>query len=428
MKKLLLSILLMTIVVDYNSAQELITTAPAQEVITTVSAKDTINKSTVLLKYTPVSHWSIGIKGGINYFRIAPETVISRLDQIHLIVAGIVEYSINPLVGLGLEYMYNPFGRRYSINEIPKGDIAGGTHDIILYGSVNLANLLTKYRTGFGSKLNVYGEAGIGYAIYNNSFDGSPTITDLSPMGKIGLNVEYNLSKSLALGIEEQYRFYHRKLVSSTKPDKSNALTTTIGLRYKFNAKGSRQHARNISMSEYYPSRDTIVVEKNVKNTLIEKIAKDDTNETLDRLKALEAQNIALEAKINKLNDEINALSTKQEVAVLAYFQNVKFKFGSDKLTKSSHSVLDQIALVLKNNPGRIRLSVAGYTDYIGTAEYNQVLSVKRADAVKNYLLNKNVPESSISIIGYGEDRPIAPNETIQGRRENRRVEFQFTK
>jgi len=55
-------------------------------------------------------------------------------------------------------------------------------------------------------------------------------------------------------------------------------------------------------------------------------------------------------------------------------------------------------------------------------------LSVKRANAVKVYLLAKSVPASSITIAGYGKENPIAPNETIEGRQRNRRVEFQITK
>jgi len=73
-------------------------------------------------------------------------------------------------------------------------------------------------------------------------------------------------------------------------------------------------------------------------------------------------------------------------------------------------------------------MSVAGYTDYIGSNEYNLKLSVRRANSVRIYLLKKHVPAKSITIIGYGEENPIAPNETPEGRQKNRRVEFQITK
>jgi OOP family OmpA-OmpF porin len=82
----------------------------------------------------------------------------------------------------------------------------------------------------------------------------------------------------------------------------------------------------------------------------------------------------------------------------------------------------------LKDRSAKVRLSVAGYTDYVGTEEYNQTLSVKRANSVKAYLLTQHVPASSITIIGYGEKDPIATNNTSEGRQKNRRVEFQITK
>jgi len=109
-------------------------------------------------------------------------------------------------------------------------------------------------------------------------------------------------------------------------------------------------------------------------------------------------------------------------------FQNIEFEFASDKLTRNSYPTLNQIAVTLIANPSSVKMSVAGYTDYIGSNEYNLKLSVKRANSVRIYLIKKHVPETSISIIGYGEENPIAPNETPEGRQKNRRVEFQITK
>ena len=411
MGKFKLSILLMTLVVGYINAQE------ANE---TLSVQKTSAKTTDTIVHVPVSHWSFGIKGGINYFRVAPEP-INRLDQIHLIVGGTLEYSINPLVGLGVEYMYNPYGRSYytDATSTTTGKIKGETHDAILFGSLNLSNLLAPYRNGAFHNLNVYTDGGVGYAFYNGSKDGSPAGSSESPMAKVGVNVEYNVSKSLAFGVEGQFRYYHRQLVAGTKQEKSDALTTTIGLRYKFNSKEKKQHARNISMSEYIPKPAPVVIEK---------IVKDNTAEMLDRMKTLEAENAMLNDKIKKLSDDVLALSTKDHGDVNTSFQNIQFEFGSDKLATSSYPSLDKIADVLRYSHTSIKLSVVGYTDYIGTAKFNQVLSVKRANAVKVYLLAKSVPASSITIAGYGKENPIAPNETIEGRQRNRRVEFQITK
>ena len=109
-------------------------------------------------------------------------------------------------------------------------------------------------------------------------------------------------------------------------------------------------------------------------------------------------------------------------------FQNIQFEFASERLTRDSYPTLDQIAVTLKSDPSTVRISVAGYTDYIGSNEYNLKLSVKRANSVKVYLIRKHVPAASIIITGYGEEDPIAPNETVEGRQKNRRVEFKITK
>jgi outer membrane protein OmpA-like peptidoglycan-associated protein len=84
---------------------------------------------------------------------------------------------------------------------------------------------------------------------------------------------------------------------------------------------------------------------------------------------------------------------------------------------------LDQIADTLNEYP-ESKLIVKGYTDSRGTEEYNQKLSDRRANAVKNYLVAEQVDDSRITAIGFGEGFPVASNETAEGRQRNRRVEI----
>jgi len=435
----------MTVAVGYNAAQEVITTVPAQAVVSTntgngtevvavVPAQVSIIKTPTVCEFTPVSHWSFGIKGGSNYFRVAPGA-LTRGDQFHLIFGGNLEYSINPLVGLGVEYMYNPYGHDYQLNATQTGKLEGRTHDVLMYASINLMNLLVPNRTAFWSKMNIYGDAGVGVGFYQFKLsDASGNVIvdsrDLgdgvpeTPMAKLGLNMEYNISRTIALGGEVQYRYYDRTNLGGYTISKGNsdALTATIGLKFKLGANGSKQHARNISMCEYYPQPAPVIIEK---------IVKDNTIETNNRLNALEAKNDSLNAKIKKMNDDLDSLSTNGNNGpgvVKSSFQNIEFEFGSEKLTRDSYPTLNEIAVTLKDNSAKVRLSVAGYTDYVGTDEYNQALSVRRANSVRAYLLTQHVAASSVTIIGYGEKDPIATNNTSEGRQKNRRVEFQITK
>ena len=87
-----------------------------------------------------------------------------------------------------------------------------------------------------------------------------------------------------------------------------------------------------------------------------------------------------------------------------------------------SHSTNEAAALLQKNE--RVVVEIAGHTDSIGSEEYNQGLSERRAESVKDYLVGKGVKAHRLSSKGYGEMRPVASNDTEEGRAENRRVEM----
>jgi OmpA-OmpF porin, OOP family len=104
-------------------------------------------------------------------------------------------------------------------------------------------------------------------------------------------------------------------------------------------------------------------------------------------------------------------------------FKDIQFESNKANLKARSFATLNKIAEALKARPD-MKVEIQGHTDSRGQHDYNVGLSQKRAEAVKAYLVTKGVDSERMVPRGYGQDRPIAPNGTAQGRASNRRVEF----
>lgn len=100
----------------------------------------------------------------------------------------------------------------------------------------------------------------------------------------------------------------------------------------------------------------------------------------------------------------------------------INFEFDKSTLTQKSRDYLDKIAILFKQNGCRVEIK--GHTDSTGSADYNMKLSKRRAKAVYEYLIQKGVSPQKLSYSYYGMTKPIATNQTSEGRRMNRRVEF----
>ncbi len=106
--------------------------------------------------------------------------------------------------------------------------------------------------------------------------------------------------------------------------------------------------------------------------------------------------------------------------------KNIFFATDESKLQKASEIELGKLILFLNNNPD-VHIEIQGYTDNIGTAYYNLVLSTERAKAVYEFLIAHNISAKRINYKGFGLDKPIADNNTEDGRKQNRRTEFIVT-
>lgn len=106
----------------------------------------------------------------------------------------------------------------------------------------------------------------------------------------------------------------------------------------------------------------------------------------------------------------------------------IMFEYNKAVIKEESYDLLNEIADVIKANPQIKELSVEGHTDSDGSNKYNKKLSDKRAAAVRTYLVEHGIAENALLSKGWGEEKPIADNESDEGKAKNRRVEFIITK
>lgn len=102
----------------------------------------------------------------------------------------------------------------------------------------------------------------------------------------------------------------------------------------------------------------------------------------------------------------------------------IEFESGSAILTDAGNKILDEMVVAL-TKVGAKKVKIIGHTDSSGDANKNTVLSQERAMAVQNYLVSKSIAVERLSTAGKGSSQPVADNSTVEGRKKNRRIEFE---
>ena len=120
-------------------------------------------------------------------------------------------------------------------------------------------------------------------------------------------------------------------------------------------------------------------------------------------------------------------VALKTEVGKAIILEGVVFKTGSTVITVASNAILNSAKKTLEENP-EITVQIQGFTDNVGSAKSNLKLSLKRAQAVKAWLVKNGIAASRITAEGYGDTNPRGDNKTAEGRQLNRRIEFFRTK
>jgi outer membrane protein OmpA-like peptidoglycan-associated protein len=143
------------------------------------------------------------------------------------------------------------------------------------------------------------------------------------------------------------------------------------------------------------------------------------------------------EERVFRLQDfNRNVIESRSRLAVDETAEEIRVNFGSEvlfdtgkfELKPAATDALNQLATLLRSYPG-YPINIEGHTDSVGRPNDNQILSQNRANAVRKWLVESGrVPEGCISTVGFGQTRPVASNDTPDGRQKNRRVEVRLAK
>jgi outer membrane protein OmpA-like peptidoglycan-associated protein len=144
---------------------------------------------------------------------------------------------------------------------------------------------------------------------------------------------------------------------------------------------------------------------------------------------AADRANTAAQQAANTANDavartvELDKASKRLVYEVVLSEDQGNFKFGKKELPDEAKAQLDEMIQKIKADPKGAYFEIAGYTDSIGGKDYNEKLGLERAEAVKRYLYEQHqIPLHKMNVISYGEENPVAENNTKTGRAQNRRV------
>lgn len=328
-------------------------------------------------------------------------------------LGGHALYGITPNVQIGLEAGYGCFRPSATGRLIPAAD------DIDFRTLAIPVNLLARVALPMKAALKPYGVLGLGavqWDLQNNDKD-SPDY-GASVHGQrtnatvlVGIGAEWFFADSWAVDARAQNAFLlDQKLDNTGYGDDANSMMFQgrVGVSFYFGGKKDEEKpplqsypvVLSPAVEREQPSRDTapsevVTLEPPAPPAPVEE----------SPVKAPEAEVIP---------DQVDAALV---------LQGVNFEFNKDELTSEARTSLDNVTKKLQDLP-EVRVRIVGYTDNTGTERYNVNLSVRRAESVKRYLVEKGISASRLETAGRGDREPIATNETEEGRAQNRRIEF----
>jgi OOP family OmpA-OmpF porin len=185
----------------------------------------------------------------------------------------------------------------------------------------------------------------------------------------------------------------------------------------------SQEMAERISLGEIVanPAAGVVKVSAEFETRQEHREAKDKTEDILASVTLAFSSGLTVKDAPRPTLQAVTEL--QEDIDKLILGQVVEFETASDVITESGKQLLDEVFAALEQFPA-VPIEIAGHTDDQGTSEYNMDLSRRRADAVLAYLVARGADSARFVVVAYGETRPVADNESPEGRARNRRIEF----
>ncbi|MBP9187051.1 MAG: OmpA family protein [Bacteroidia bacterium] len=236
------------------------------------------------------------------------------------------------------------------------------------------------------------------------------------------------LNKKYLAVIDMKGYLYYSEVIDLTDPDKYRK-------RYTFQQKIIQQRSKLDAIKYRLDSLNTQLGMLNLSNNekLRETFEAYEKQNKIYRATIDEMDALVYQAKYDWMTETTEDLQLQKDfhvkraqIGVTFELKNIFFDLGKASLREDSKKELDKLYEILSNSD--IVIELGGHTDSIGRDESNQTLSQERVNSVKTYLTDKGIADKRILAVGYGENFPVAPNSTEQGRQLNRRVEAKILK
>ncbi len=337
----------------------------------------------------------------LNNYKLSPKIKLENV--IHGAEIGYVQH-MNKFLDLYVPLRLNPRGDV----ETTRNSVKTKTTQIGNFGlDVSIQAKLDNGRR----RLVPFISAGLGTDLYDDGFAFG------APVGA-GLNVRIN-SKTF-ITIANYYRF---GMTKETPKSWMHSLGLSVDLR-KLDTKFTPPP---ISKEEDYQARQLAAAKLKAEAEERAKMEEEAMAKAILEAEAKAKADAAIaEAEAQaKANEQRIPIVVSEEVKkVLDYaLKGVQFETGSALLTTTSFSILDDVATTMAANP-ELKISIEGHTDKVGNDAINLKLSETRANTCMSYLISKGISSERLKMAGYGSARPVAENDSEEGRSQNRRVEF----